>query len=313
MKRSLSSNEFEILKKELADLGYNKLSAALRIEEVFINGVTFLEASDSPDGKIITYAEDDLKDENGFQYVFDYPYYKIFGELTPGKRLIAVYAGRNYLVIPISGESFTLVGAVNPDEKYDKGRSVKLPTPKVLELPKDEARAINENDVMKIKQTIKAHKGYAAASIVGTIAMSLLFIIVIGVIYIFLFSALEDAGDSAMIACTVIAGVLIIAGIAFSIVFFKNIYLRNVKKMKYIKQVMVTGIDKEPLQNNVKTIGIYEWVGNELVFKSFTLGIGQLFLPDDLSYGDIIYMLTKEKNKKNDVFSTRIFMSKEWR
>lgn len=311
MKRIPSLTELEILKKELADLGYERILSMTGTEEVFINGITFLEESDSPEGRIITYAEDGLKDENGYQYIFDYPYYDIFGELTPGKRMIAVYVGKYYLLIPINGESYTLVGASDQDEKFDKGRSVKLPTPKALDLPKDAARAINENDVGKIKQTIKTHKGYTAASIVGTIALSLLCIIIVGLIYIFAFSALEDAGDSALLACTVVAGVLVIAGIAGSIMFFKNIYLRNVKKMKYIKQVMVTGISKD--HGNLRNIGIYEWIGNDLVFERFSLGIGQIFLPDDLEYGDIIYMLTKERDKKNDIFTTRIFMSKEWR
>ena len=317
MKRKPDSKEYELIRNELSELGLNSVLAKLSPDNLMINGITFFQASDSPDGKIITYSEDDLKDENGNSYIFDYPYYKYFGELEPGRRLIALYYGFNYLVLPVTDETFTLVGAVNTEEKLDRANSPfteigsprKLPTPMVLDLPKDPARPVVPSDTERIKEAVKSFGKFTAAKTVGMIAMIFLCIIVVGLAYIFTLSAFEDLTPGIFAACTVIAVTVLITGIVCSVKFFKNIYLRNVLKMKYIKKVMIVGVSNELLQPNFKTLAIYEWIDNKIVFSRHTMGFGQLFLDKDVSYGDQVYMLTKEKDERAKVVNTRIFMS----
>ncbi len=311
MKRKPDSKEYELIRNELSELGLNSVLAKISPDNLMINGITFFQASDSPDGKIITYAEDDLKDEKGNSYIFDYPYYKFFGELEPGRRLIALYYGFNYLVLPVTGETFTLVGAVNTEEKLDRARSVKLPTPLVLTLPKEPARPVAPSDTAKIREAVKTYGKFTAAKTVGMIAMIILCIIVVGLVYIFTLASFDDLSPGVFAACTAVAVIVLIAGIVGSVKFFKDIYLRNVLKMKYIKRVMVVGVSVGLLQPNFKTLAIYEWIDDKIVFSRHTMGFGQLFLDKDLSYGDQVYMLTKEKDERAGVINTRIFMSEK--
>ena len=63
MKRNLNGEEFKVLCRSLEDMGLLDIRTRLKMENSYINGATFYQASDSPEGRIITYAEDDLKDE----------------------------------------------------------------------------------------------------------------------------------------------------------------------------------------------------------------------------------------------------------
>ena len=312
MKRKISEEEYKLICKELKELGLVSILSMFKRENSYINGVTFLRASDSPYGRVITYAEDDLKDEYGNPYIFEDSYYGIYGEMEPGRRMIAIYAGDTYSLIPVNGETFMIVGAVNTDEKLDIARSKKLPTPKVLELPKEQARPVTERDVAGLKKAVKTYGKLNAAKTVGTIALILLCVIIIGIIYIFIMAEMgDDLTPKVFVAVTAVAVLLLVAGIIGSIKFFKNIYLRNVLKMKYIKQVMIVKVEKAALQGDLSSVSFYEWVGDDIKFGSFSVGFGQLFLMEGCGYGDIAYMLTKEKDKSMDMFSTRIFVSKE--
>ena len=61
MKRQLNGEEFRLLCRSLEELGMIKIRSRLKQESTYINGITFYRSSDSPEGKIITFAEDDLK------------------------------------------------------------------------------------------------------------------------------------------------------------------------------------------------------------------------------------------------------------
>ena len=313
MKRNLNGEEFKVLCRSLEDMGLLDIRTRLKMENTYINGATFYQASDSPEGRIITYAEDDLKDENGNTYIFEYPYYLYFGELTPGKKLIAVYYGDEYCIIPVDGQTFTLVGAVNSETKIDFSRCKKLPTPIVLRLPKEEARQINDRDTWGLREAVKKYGKFKAGSIVGSIGLSILSVIIIGLIWLFIIGSIaDDMSKTTFAIITGVAVVLIIVCIVFSIKFFKDIYLRNVLKMNYIKQVMIVDIEKASLKDdNLSYISFYEWVGDDLKFARLPIGFAQLFLVENTGYGDIAYMLTKEKNKELNLLTTRIFASKD--
>lgn len=316
MKRLMNEKEFAIIMNELAELGYGKLMNIMSIDNSYINGVTVFETNDSPQGKLIRYIEDDICDEYGNPYFFEYTYYKMFGEITPGKRFISIYVGRHYVIIPVTGQSYLLVGAVDIEKagSVDKGKSVKIPTPLALDLPKENARPVVESDIRDIKYAVKTYGKYKAGSVIGTIALSILFIIVIGLVYIFTITGLDDSGkltDNLFFALSGVALVLLIAGIVWSWKFFKNIYLRNALKMKYIKKVMVVGIDKHiPVSAGMSgVIGFYEWVDGKIVYSSNEIGIGTQFLEEGVKYGDIINMLTIEANQEHKLVDSRIFCS----
>ncbi|MBP3238591.1 MAG: hypothetical protein J6M24_05900 [Lachnospiraceae bacterium] len=313
MKRQLNGEEFRLLCRSLEELGMIKIRSRLKQESTYINGITFYRSSDSPEGKIITFAEDDLKDDKGNTYIFDYPYYEVFGELTPGKRMIGIYSGDDYYVIPVDGNTFTLVGAVNATSSLDLSKAKKLPTPIVLKLPKEDARQVNDMDTAGIKDAIKKSGKFTAGSIAGSIALSLLSLIVIGLIWIFIVASIaDDMSKTVFAVITAVAVVLFIFCVCMSIKFFKNIYIRDVQKMNYIKQIMIVGIEKEKITNsNLSYVSFYEWVGDELRFTRLHVGFAQMLLIKDAKYGDIAYMLTKDKYNEANVFTTRMFATKE--
>lgn len=308
MKRQLNSEEIEMLRRELFDLGFDSLASIIDTDNLYMNGITIIGVNETGYGPQIRYVEDDLNDEKGNPYLFEYPAKNFPGEVMVGKRAMAVYVvGRYYYLIPTNGETFILTGASDREkaESIDISKSIKLPDPRVLDLPKDPPREITEEDVKDIKAAVKQNGNFKAKGILGTIAMSLLFVIVIGLIYIFAVTAISSAVGSGVGSIIAVVGLVIalagiIGGIVFSILFFKNIYLRRVMKMRYIKTVMFIGLTEQNITQpgDFAEIHIYEWIGNEVKFTRCERNFATTFLPKDVRYGDFISMLTKDANQR---------------
>ncbi|SEP91366.1 hypothetical protein SAMN02910289_00876 [Lachnospiraceae bacterium RM5] len=312
MKKRLNSTEIEFIKKELRELGIKSAYENIREDNTYINGITFFDASDTPECAIITYVEDDLVDEKGVPYIFDYPYLKIFGKLQKGQRLIALYIENNYYVIPVNGETYILVGAVNGDKDFnvDRSKSIKMPSPLVLDFHKQESRLITKNDVKEIKKTVKANGKLSGMKILGSVVLSFLVLMIVSLIYIFWVASYDDIDLATFVFITVVCVILLIVGIVFSILFFKNIYIKNALRMKYIKEVMVVSVSKNLSYYNV---AVYEWVGNNVKFGNYTVGKGQFFIKDNQNFGDRIYMLTKKENERPGAFDARVFVTGDFK
>lgn len=314
MKRSLSGNEFEIIRKELLELGYGNLASWMTPDNTSVNGATVFGCNENPDGVLLRYVEDEVEDEKGNPYIFEYPYYEMYGEYKVGKRLIALYVEDAYILLPLNGESFVITGVIDEEKakSVDVSKSMKLPTPQVLKLPKDAPREIRDEDLVGIKQAIQKYGKYTAASIAGTVAMSLLCFMLVGLIYIFSVTALDDSGllsGAVFGILSIIALAALTAGIIGSIRFFKNIYLRNALKMRYIKKVMVIGVHKVKITDSVpvNSISFYEWVDGQLKANSCDIGVGTVFFDEKVGYGSIVNMLTKEANQGIKLIDSRIF------
>ncbi len=310
MKRRITEQEWSLLLQTMKEAGYKTEETDPR--EVMINGATVLEISDSPKGKVITYTEDDLTDQEGYIYIFDETYYQYLGYQEKGRRLIAIYIGSEHFLLPINGDTYTFVGTFDRrgDCIYSKDKAMKLPTPLVLNLPKDGIRPIAPSDLTAIKAKIQKSGSMKALSVIGTIALCIAWFIIDGIGFLFTFSALESAGSTAQIISMVIALILLIAGFVGCAMFFKDLYMRNVLKMKYIRKVMLTGINKDV--PTTPTIGFYEWVGNEVIYCHLALGVGQIFLPKEVKYGDMAYILSREKADKGKIYNPQVIVAEEY-
>ena len=322
MKRALTMAELQLVKEELINNGYKpELVDMMQPENTYINGITVYETTDKPDGRYFRYIEDDVVNESGYAYIFEHPYFKIFEGLRFGSRLIAVYYADRYLVMPVNGRTFTLAGTIDEEKarSVDISKCVMLPSPLLLRLEKNEPRPIEPADVREITEAVKTYAKYKTAGGIGTAALIVLDIIVVGLLYIFSAAALMDSGVlgsmPAFIIYTAFALALLILGIVGAVKFFKNIYLRNILKKKYIRKVMFA--DREsmlPISANISTeIGVYEWVYGSIRYSRYTVGVGTMFLSDDVHYGDIAYLLTKGKNIKDPTDAVVIFQNAELR
>lgn len=314
MKRHLTQTEFEMIRDQVNELGYTYLAYGMRVENTWVNGATVFGINENPDGLLLRYVEDDIVDENGNPYIFENHYFQMYGECKPGKRLVALYVDDFYMLLPLTGKNYILVGAVDEEKarNVDVAKSKKLPTPLLLNLPKDGPRPIEEADLSFIKQSIKKYGRHTVGSIVGSIALSLLCFILVGLVYIFSVTALDDQGNlsgTTFGILTFAALFVFVAGVICSVRFFKNIYLRNALKMRYIKKVMVISVDKA-VQNSPAMTGsihFYEWVDGELKRNSCDVGIGTTFFDQRVRFGSIVYMLTKEANQGIKLIDSRIF------
>ena len=70
MRRKPTKEEYEIIIQELREFGSKELLKKINPDNILFNGVTCSEVSDSPNGKMVTYIEDDLVDEDGYPYIF---------------------------------------------------------------------------------------------------------------------------------------------------------------------------------------------------------------------------------------------------
>lgn len=320
MKRKLTQSEYEIVIKEITRIGLNEVRMSSSIDNTYVNGITVFETNDSPEGVYISYIEDDLVDEEGNPYIFDYPYYKLFGELKSGSRLIALYIENSYYILPANDESLKLVGAECKEgqNEVDKTKSVKLPTPLVFNLPKQAARLITEDDKRDIEQVVKKNGKVKVLQALSSVALSFLCIMIIGLIYIFTMAAIDGSngklGKVPFFMITAVALLLIGLGIFRIIVFMKSLYLRKLLKMNYIKQVMYCGIETTTVTHlyvpSFKCIHTYEWIGNELKHNKIPINNPTLFLDKNIQYGDIIYMLTGKPDEELKLTHTRFFISK---
>lgn len=313
MRRKPTKEEYEIIVQELRELGSKELLKKLDPDNVLFNGVTCSEVSDSPNGKMITYIEDDLVDENGYPYIFEHKYYDYMGILTKGRRMISLYVEGYYYLLPANGTSYELVGAVHNDVNFDidKSRSVKLPTPLFLDLPRDPAREVTKEDKDMIKRAYKKFGRYTGSKIIGGIALGLLFFIVIGLGYIFTVAGLVDGSSPVpFIIITVIAVILLIASIVFTVIFTNNSHVWMATKKKYIRKVMLTGKYDYGAPGMPIPVSFYVWEGNRAVHHTYAVSFAQIVLDKKAGYGTVVYMLTNKKDLDgNDAFGNGVFIS----
>ena len=313
MRRKLTTDEFEIVRNEVVRLGFTSILNHMTPSNTEINGATFFQASDTPEGKIFSYVEDDLKDEKGNTYYFETPYKDYLGILSNGRRLIALYLDGGFAaLIPADGESCELVGGAlyNGGEfVLDKGKAVKLPSPYLLDLPKDEAVEMTDEDRARLKPILeKVDKQAKGSKIGGSIAIGLGCLLVFGLIFVFLGAAIES--DAALIALLIIVPAAMIATMIWLIRLFLNIHIKRAMKLKYIKKVML-GYSGAGRQVGTRGIGFYEWVNGEILYKYYDVGSAQVFLDESDTYGDIVYKLGKDKESKPVFFDGVIITSKQ--
>ena len=314
MKRVLQQNEFDMFISELNNQGFCNLSNSLSRDTTFINGITVFEVNENAEGLNIRYIEDDIIDDDGNPYLFEYPYLASFGNLKFGNRLIAVYHNGTYSIVPVNGSTFTFVGTVDENKaaSVDKSKCILMPSPLVLGLEKNGPRPVQEEDIKEIKEAVQKYAKYQKAGIIGTVALSILSFIIIFLIYIFTAEALMDSDAFNMVIfllLTVAALALLGFSIYGSIKFFKGIYLRNILKKKYIKKVMFAGFRKDlPISASISAyIGVYEWVNGAVKYNNYSVGVGTYFLDDNIRFGEMIYLLTDNEEFRPMFDSSVIF------
>lgn len=312
MRRKLTTEEFEILRNEVGRLGFTSILNHMRPDNTEINGATFYEASDTPEGKVFSYVEDDLADEKGNTYYFENPYRDYLGILNNGRRLIALYLNGGFTVLlPADGESCELVGgAIYGDGEFvlDKGKAVKLPSPYILNLPKGEAVEMTDEDRAKLKPIIeKIDKQSKSSKIVGSIAIGFGILVVFGFLFVMIGASVES--DAALIALLIIIPAIMIATMIWAIRTFLTVHIKRALKLKYIKKVML-GYNGAGRQMGTQGIGFYEWVNGEIIYKYYDVGSAQIFLDKGDSYGSIVYKLGKDKESKPVFFDGVIISSK---
>ena len=310
MRRKPTKEEYEIIIQELREFGSKELLKKINPDNILFNGVTCSEVSDSPNGKMVTYIEDDLVDEDGYPYIFEYKYYDYMGILTKGRRMISLYVEGFYYLIPANGTSYELVGAVHKDVNFDvdKGKSVKLPTPLILDLPRDTVREVTKEDKEMIKRAYKKYTKFTASKIIGGIALGLLFFIIIGLVYIF--TAASASSPAALIAITLVAVILLAASIVFTVIFTNNGHIWLATKKKYIRKVMLTGAYGYATAGMPIPVGFYVWEGNEAVYHNYEVSFAQIVLDKKAGYGTVVYLLTNKKELNgNDALANGVFIS----
>ena len=313
MRRKPTKEEYEIIVQELREFGSKDLLNRISPDNVLFNGVTCSEVSDSPIGKMITYIEDDLVDDNGNPYIFEYKYYDYMGILTKGRRMISLYVEGFYYLIPANGTSYELVGAVHKDVDFDvdKGKSVKLPTPLILDIPRDSVREVTKEDKDMIREAYKKYGKFTASKIIGGIALGILFAIIIGLGYIFTAAEVVDADSPALfIVVTVIALLLLIGSIVFTVIFTNNSHIWLALKKKYIRKVMLTGAYGYAAPGMPIPVSFYVWEGKEPVHHTYAVSFAQIVLTKKTGYGTVVYMLTNKKDiNGNDALGNGVFIS----
>ena len=291
MRRRMDQTEYDELTGRIRALGLERTFARMTIDNSYINGITCVEISDSPDGELFTYIEDGLEDDLGYPHLFQYPYHPVYGDIRPGDRMTAIYVdtGYGYYIIPDAVKT-------NVPFEIDKGRSRKLPTPRILDLPRNMSREITSADREMINSAVKKYGKLTASRIIGNTAWCILCVILFGLAGIFTIGSLDHPGDALIIALLALFAALIIGGSIGGILFFNSVHKRFIRKMKYIRPVMVNDYVYNTIPSGISGISIYEWEGNDARFKSFDVSFASIFIGYDWNYGDIIYMLTREKD-----------------
>lgn len=186
MRRNVTQDELLFIKSLLLKTGYHSVVSRLSEETLMINGATVYELSDRPEGRVFTYIEDDLDDEAGYPYLFECLYEDRFGWIENGRRLVALYFDGEHLLVPASGDLYLLYGTSTENELViDKGRSIKLPTPLMLNVPKGGARRMTATERESVDKALGNYGKFTGSIVIGDIDLVLLWIIVIGLIYIF--------------------------------------------------------------------------------------------------------------------------------
>ena len=313
MRRRPTQEEYDIIARELTDLGMSGIVSRMTPENTYINGATVYRVSDSPEGKVFSYVEDDVVDEMGYPYLFEESYYGYFGELGNGRRVISVYVNGGQVVIPADGESYVIYGAVceTGTLELDMGKVKKLPIgPIVLDIPREPARLVSPSEFEKIDQTARKYGKFTGSKIVGDIALCLLWVILIGLAYIFTFVAIDPPSPNGAFWGLTIGAVVLLVGLCVgSCVFLNNLHIRRLAKLKYIKPVMVVGIQELKVNAGTREIAFVEWCGGEVVFRNVMTGYSSFFLQKDVGFGDIIYMLTPTPEVKSYVFFNGAFIN----
>ena len=224
--------------------------------------------------------------------------------------MISLYVEGFYYLIPANGTSYELVGAVHKDVNFDvdKGKSVKLPTPLILDLPRDTVREVTKEDKEMIKRAYKKYTKFTASKIIGGIALGLLFFIIIGLVYIF--TAASASSPAALIAITLVAVILLAASIVFTVIFTNNGHIWLATKKKYIRKVMLTGAYGYATAGMPIPVGFYVWEGNEAVYHNYEVSFAQIVLDKKAGYGTVVYLLTNKKELNgNDALANGVFIS----
>lgn len=317
MKRKLSESEFQTLQAELNEMGYLKLLSLLTIENTMINGVTLFETTDSPEGSSVIYIEDDIVDGNGNPYLFEYRDFADLDFFVVGKRIVALYFDNSYLLLPLNGEKYEGIGTNKVDEilKLDKAKSTKLPTPLILSLPKDPPREVSASDIKDIEYAVTHFGKYKKRSIGGSILISFLIIMVVGLIYIFAVSVVADLSIGKILFPILSIGALavIIFGIVSTVKLLNNMYLKRVLKKKYIKKVMFirTTHQIDLLTSMNTTIQYFEWIDGKAVFSFSPIGFANSFFAKEPKYGEFINMLSATPNARNEMYGNLAFFNKK--
>lgn len=304
MKRQLEPAAYKMLVESIEKMGLAEYFKDMRLETTQINGATLVSESNGAEGRRIRYVEDEVRDEKGNLYLFESPSYEYLGEFRKGKRMIAIYHERGYDLLPVDGTTYVLVGAtdVTLAKRIDLGKSKLVSNPLLLEAPREAAREVTEEDRKQIQESFVRYGNTGkskGARIFLAVALCILCLIVYFLLYVFGFIWLYQIGIMTFltfIPYTLVVLALLVVSCVFSVRGGMNIYLRRVLKKRYIKPVMFLKRMDTPLPsvNASGSIVICEWRDGEPKISGCSAGVANCFLPKDLRYGEIIYMLTKK-------------------
>jgi len=300
MIRRPTEEEFKIIVEEMTRLGMKGPLSIISYNNVYINGATVFQVNEMPTGKTFTYAEDDLNDMAGNPYIFDYEYENYHGVVGNGTRMIAVYIGKAHILLPADGQSYVIYGASYAGGEFtiDLGKSIKLPTPLMLMIPRENPRKISPSESEAVKAAFDKYCKFKASKAVGYVALCLLWIILVGLIVIFL-GASRDEPDL-IFKITVISGpIVMIAGSVSSIIFLNRRFKQLYRRFHYMQPAMMVGFER-PINAGTATIGYYLWENDMPVYHHHIVGYGVIAMDNNVTYGDLIYILTPDNVKRSD-------------
>ena len=270
-------------------------------EHFSVNGGVVLENTDWDRGETeIIIAEDDLWDEEGRPVRIAYPALRDTSIVT-GQRILLVYCDNGaYIPLRLTAETGAMIAPEPPAyfQEVNWEATPKLPHPGVLEIDR-RSRQMNEEEKQALVRACCALTNSRAKNWVGIILLGVLYLLLLGLLFIFLVAGEVIEEPSAAILAGTLLALMWVGLTMFSARGIHKGMAKSLGKLQYRKKVMfsMTYTDSNLNAASMSYLNIYEYVDGELRQENYPIQ-GNVFLPKDIPFGRVIHKYTKDPEGK---------------
>lgn len=261
-------------------------------EKFWVNGGTVIQTKYSKAGAHLIFAEDDLTDsrKNPCSIIFPISYTI---KVEPGERILLVYSDSGvYIPLRATDRTRDMIPAYAPAyfEDVDWSKAESFPHPAVMDLDW-RSSALQEDEKAELIKKWNHFKTNFIQNGVAIALLSFLVLFLFGILFIFL---VADDIIVEFSAAIVVFVLLVIGWILLTLLFAKLVLsgrARGLDKIQYRKKVMFYSGNGSYGEDDIT---VYENINGNVRLVSYPMMKGNVFLPKEISYGEMIYKYSQD-------------------